>query len=98
MLYMFVATWTPDKHGDTLKKFMTWGSWAPKGMKEIAMWGDVWGHRCFRLMEITDADPKVMFASHMPFDDVLDIQAYQVIDAKDFPAIMGETMKLVPKK
>jgi len=98
MLYMFVATWDPAKSPEVMKRFPTWAGWAPKGMKEIGMWGDVWGHRCFRLCEIPDADPKVMFASHLPWDDLLEIEAYQVIDTKNSMGVIGEAMKLVPKK
>jgi hypothetical protein len=98
MLYMFVCTWDPDKRDEVMARFQKWGSWALKGIKEIGMWADVWGGRNFRLCEVTDADPKVMVASNWPWTDLIKIEAVQVGDAKEVMGVIGEAMKLVPKK
>lgn len=98
MLYMFICTCDPAKRDEAGQRMQKWGSWAPKGMKEIGNWTDVWGNRGFRLCEISDADAKVMFASHLPWSDIMQIEAVQVVESKQVMEIMGEAMKLVPKK
>lgn len=98
MLYMFIVTWAPEKSAEMAEKYQKWGSWAPKGMKEIGAWTDLWGQRSFRLCEITGADPKVMLASHIPWSDACQIEAVQVGEAKQMMGVIGEAMKLVPSK
>lgn len=98
MLYMFVSTWHPEKSQEVMQRFLKWGSWAPKGMKEIGMWVDIWRSRAFRLCEVSDPDPKVMAASTLPWSDIIDIEAVQVLDSKQAMETMTAAMKLVPKK
>ena len=98
MLYMFVCTWDPAKRDEVVNRFLKWGSWAPKEMKEIGMWSDVWRGRGFRLCEITDGDPKVLLASNLPWSDIMTIEAVQVLDSKQAMETMTAAMKLIPKK
>ena len=98
MLYMFICTWNPDKRDEAVKRLQKWGSWAPKGMKEIGMWTDVWGGRGFRLCEISGSDPKVMVASNLPWTDIMKIEAVQVLDSKQAMETIAEAMKLIPAK
>jgi hypothetical protein len=98
LLYMFVCTWDPAKRDEAMQRFVKWGSWAPKGMKEIGMWSDIWRGRGFRLCEITDPDPKVLLASNLPWSDIISIEAVQVLDSKQAMETVTAAMKLVPKK
>jgi len=81
---MDIVTWEPDKRDEVEKRAADWE--CPEGMTERGYWLDVSGNRVLYLYE-TD-DPKVILEANHYWTDIVKIDSFQVMDAKDVMELM----------
>ncbi len=84
MLFMDIVTWEPEKRDEVERRAAEWK--CPEGMTECGYWIDLSGNRVFYLYE-TD-DPKVILEANHYWSDIVKIDSFQVMEAKDAMELM----------
>lgn len=86
MLFMSVATWTPDKVPEILKRRAEKGPLVPEGMEVKGEWAA--GPYVIRIFE-TD-DPIAILLSELAWNDLFDIRVYPVTTTEEVMEAAGQ--------
>ncbi len=84
MLFMEVVTWKPENREEVERRAAEWK--CPEGMTERGYWIDLSGRRVFYLYEADD--PKVIMEATHYWSDIVKINSFQVMEAKEAMELM----------
>ena len=89
---MTIYTWEPSKRNEIIKRRLEIGLGIPKEAKVIGAWTDLAGGRAFSVIEA--ADPKVMVAAAVAFNDLIEVETIPVMDSEELIKVAKSQVKV----